>query len=100
MWYVFVEGEWDLIWIDKWVSVFWCSNVELCRCLEKLEECECCCDIFVGDEVVFCFYDECIFVEVFDVCLFEVWWCEVMVVMLKLFVMCESDLIDDEECVD
>lgn len=95
-----VEGEWDPSRIDKRVSAFWRSNLELRRRLEKLEERERRRDILAGDETVFRFYDERIPTEVFDVRSFEKWWREALAQTPKLLVMRESDLIEDDERAD
>ncbi|GAA1545773.1 ATP-dependent helicase HrpA [Microbacterium ginsengiterrae] len=95
-----VEGEWDPGRIDKRVSAFWRSNLELRRRLEKLEERERRRDILAGDEAVFRFYDERIPSDVFDVRSFENWWRETLQKTPKLLVMRESDLIDDGDRAD
>ncbi|HWK78143.1 ATP-dependent RNA helicase HrpA [Microbacterium sp.] len=92
-----VEGEWDPGRIDKRVSAFWRSNLELRRRLEKLEERERRRDILAGDEAVFRFYDERVPAEVFDVRSFEAWWREALQQTPKLLVMRESDLIEDDD---
>jgi ATP-dependent helicase HrpA len=91
-----VEGEWEPGRIDKRVSAFWRSNLELRRRLEKLEERERRRDILAGDEAVFRFYDERIPADVFDVRSFESWWREALTQTPKLLVMRESDLIEDD----
>ncbi|WP_194421911.1 ATP-dependent RNA helicase HrpA [Microbacterium abyssi] len=95
-----VEGEWDPGRIDKRVSAFWRSNLELRRRLEKLEERERRRDILAGDEAVFRFYDERIPAEVFDVRSFESWWRDALQQTPKLLVMRESDLVEDEDRAD
>ncbi|MCC2030082.1 ATP-dependent RNA helicase HrpA [Microbacterium sp. YMB-B2] len=95
-----VEGEWDPGRIDKRVSAFWHSNLELRRRLEKLEERERRRDILVGDEAVFRFYDERVPADVFDVRSFEAWWREALQTTPKLLVMRESDLIEDDDRAD
>nr|WP_267901863.1 ATP-dependent RNA helicase HrpA [Microbacterium aerolatum] len=95
-----VEGEWDPGRIDKRVSAFWRSNLELRRRLEKLEERERRRDILAGDEAVFRFYDERIPADVFDVRSFENWWRGALQQTPKLLVMRESDLIEDDDRAD
>ena len=95
-----VEGEWDPTRIDKRVSVFWRSNAELRKRLEKLEERERRRDILAGDEAVFRFYDERIPADVFDVRSFEKWWREQLDATPKLLVMREADLLDDDSRAD